>query len=166
MHRHKRDHRDEGQTKACSHFGKTADRHRSQRFIRQEKDRRLRSPCFVQKGKGGTVMSEIQDKDIKQEELTLQDEDEMIVRERIVMPCIPLRGLIVYPNTILHFDVGREKTIRALEAAMARDKILFVTAQKDENILIPTEDDYYRTGTVIKIKQMLKIQVITFSMIG
>lgn len=103
-------------------------------------------------------MSEIQDKDIKQEELTLQDEEEMIVRERIVMPCIPLRGLIVYPNTILHFDMGREKTIRALEAAMARDKILFVTAQKDENILIPTEDDYYRIGTVIKIKQMLKIQ--------
>ena len=78
--------------------------------------------------------------------------------EKLIMPCIPLRGLMLFPNTILHFDVGREKSIKALEAAMNRDKILFVSAQKDENILIPTRDDYYKTGTVIKIKQMLKIQ--------
>jgi len=78
--------------------------------------------------------------------------------ERITMPCIPLRGLLVFPNTILHFDVGREKSIKALEAAMNKDKILFVSSQKDENILIPTKDDYYNVGTVIKIKQMLKIQ--------
>lgn len=63
-----------------------------------------------------------------------------------------------FPNTILHFDVGREKSIKALEAAMNKDKILFVSSQKDENILIPTKDDYYNVGTVIKIKQMLKIQ--------
>ena len=81
-----------------------------------------------------------------------------IIQERLVMPCIPLRGLLLYPNTILHFDVGREKSIRALEAAMSRDKTLFVTAQKDESILIPTMNDYYTVGTVIKIKQMLKIQ--------
>ena len=74
------------------------------------------------------------------------------------MPCIPLRGLLVFPNTVLHFDVGREKSIKALEKAMASDKLLFVASQKDENILIPTEDDYYRVGTVVKIKQMLKIQ--------
>jgi len=74
------------------------------------------------------------------------------------MPCIPLRGLLIFPNTVLHFDVGREKSIKALEAAMASDKLLFVASQKDENILIPTEDDYYRVGTVVKIKQMLKIQ--------
>ena len=74
------------------------------------------------------------------------------------MPCIPLRGLLIFPNTVLHFDVGREKSIKALESAMANDKLLFVASQKDENILIPTEDDYYRVGTVVKIKQMLKIQ--------
>ena len=74
------------------------------------------------------------------------------------MPCIPLRGLLIFPNTVLHFDVGREKSIKALETAMANDKLLFVASQKDENILIPTEDDYYRVGTVVKIKQMLKIQ--------
>ena len=82
----------------------------------------------------------------------------MNTEERIPMPCIPLRGLLVFPNTILHFDVGREKSIKALEAAMNKDKILFVSSQKDENILIPTKDDYYNVGTVIKIKQMLKIQ--------
>ena len=89
--------------------------------------------------------------------MTQQDE-ELTVKERLVMPCIPLRGLLVYPNTILHFDVGREKSIKALESAMSKDKLLFVTAQKDESILIPTEKDFYETGTVVKIKQMLKIQ--------
>ena len=82
----------------------------------------------------------------------------MNMEERIVMPCIPLRGLLIFPNTVLHFDVGREKSIKALEAAMNNDKILFVSSQKDENILIPTREDYYKVGTVIKIKQMLKIQ--------
>ena len=89
------------------------------------------------------------------ENLTVQEEDK---EDILTMPCIPLRGLLVYPRTVLHFDVGREKSIRALEAAMNKDKILFVSSQKDENILIPTPDDYYKVGTVVKIKQMLKIQ--------
>ncbi len=78
--------------------------------------------------------------------------------ERMVMPCVPLRGLSVFPHTILHFDIGREKSVKALEAAMTADKQLFLTSQKDENILIPTPEDYYAVGTVVKIKQMLKIQ--------
>ena len=78
--------------------------------------------------------------------------------ERIVMPCIPLRGLSVFPRTILHFDIGREKSIKALEAAMEGDKLLFLASQIDENVLIPTQDDYYHVGTVVKVKQMLKIQ--------
>ena len=78
--------------------------------------------------------------------------------DSILMPCIPLRGLIVYPRTVLHFDIGREKSIKALEAAMAEDKLLFVAPQKDENVLIPTGDDFYHLGTVVKVKQMLKIQ--------
>ena len=80
------------------------------------------------------------------------------MKERIMMPCIPLRGLSIFPRTILHFDIGREKSIKALESAMNGDKLLFVTSQKDENILIPTPDDYYQVGTVVKVKQMLKIQ--------
>ncbi len=78
--------------------------------------------------------------------------------ERIVLPCIPLRGLSVFPRTILHFDIGREKSIKALEDAMNGDKLLFLVSQKDETILLPTPDDYYHVGTVVKVKQMLKIQ--------
>ena len=78
--------------------------------------------------------------------------------DRVVMPCIPLRGLSVFPRTILHFDIGREKSIKALEAAMATDKLLFLVSQKDDGILIPTQDDYYHVGTVVKVKQMLKVQ--------
>ena len=78
--------------------------------------------------------------------------------ENELMPCIPLRGLIVYPKTVLHFDIGREKSIKALEAAMETDKLLFVAPQMDEGVLIPTADDFYHTGTVVKVKQMLKIQ--------
>ncbi len=76
----------------------------------------------------------------------------------LTLPCIPLRGITVFPNTISHFDVGREKSVKALEAAMKNDKILFVVSQIDDSILIPTEDDYYTIGTVVKVKQMLKIQ--------
>jgi ATP-dependent Lon protease len=74
-----------------------------------------------------------------------------------VYPCVPLRGVTIFPNTVIHFDIGRDKSIRALESAMARDKILFVTSQKDDNILIPTFDDLYSLGTVVRVKQMLKI---------
>ncbi|MCI8608552.1 MAG: endopeptidase La [Firmicutes bacterium] len=74
------------------------------------------------------------------------------------IPCIPLRGLSIFPRTITHFDIGREKSIKALEYAMKNGKELFVVSQIDENILIPTEKDYYRVGTLVKVKQMLKIQ--------
>ncbi|MGF6375204.1 ATP-dependent Lon protease [Clostridiales Family XIII bacterium PM5-7] len=75
-----------------------------------------------------------------------------------ILPCIPLRGVSIFPNTVIHFDIGREKSIRALEKAMASDKILFVSTQRDDGVLIPTFDDLYEIGTVVKIKQMLKIQ--------
>ncbi len=75
-----------------------------------------------------------------------------------LFPCIPLRGVCIFPNTVVHFDIGRDKSIRALEKAMADDKLMFVSSQKDENVLIPTFDDIYTVGTIVKIKQMLKIQ--------
>lgn len=78
--------------------------------------------------------------------------------DRLIVPLIALRGLSVFPRTVLHFDVGREKSIKALEAAMAGDKYLFLASQKDENVLIPTPNDFYHVGTVVKVKQMLKIQ--------
>ncbi len=77
--------------------------------------------------------------------------------QNITMPCVPLRGLSVFPRTILHFDIGREKSVKALETAMATDKMLFLTSQKDENVLLPTPEDFYEIGTVVRVKQMLKV---------
>ncbi len=74
-----------------------------------------------------------------------------------VYPCVPLRGVSIFPHTIVHFDIGRDKSIRALEAAMASDRTLFVSTQMDENVLLPKFDDIYETGTLVKVKQMLKI---------
>lgn len=77
--------------------------------------------------------------------------------EKEIYPCVPLRGVSIFPNTVVHFDIGRDKSIKALEAAMAGGRMLFVTSQKDENILIPTFDDVYRVGTIVRVNQMLKI---------
>ena len=86
-------------------------------------------------------------------------EEEIMEEEtKTIYPCIALRGVSIFPNTVTHFDIGREKSIRALEKAMSKDKLLFVSTQKDENVLIPTFDDVYGIGTLVKIKQMLKIQ--------
>ncbi len=82
--------------------------------------------------------------------------DTMDVKE--ILPCVPLRGVTIFPNTVIHFDIGREKSIRALERAMATDKLMFVSTQRDDRILIPSIADVYTVGTVVRVKQMLKIQ--------
>lgn len=73
------------------------------------------------------------------------------------LPLIPLRGLSVFPYMVLHFDVGREKSIHALEEAMVNDQMIFLTTQKEAETDIPTEEDFYKVGTISKIKQMLKL---------
>lgn len=77
--------------------------------------------------------------------------------EFVELPMIPLRGLSVFPNMVLHFDIGREKSINALEKAMVNNQYIFLSSQKDENTDLPTPDDFYRIGTIAKIKQMLKL---------
>ncbi|MBQ8590549.1 MAG: endopeptidase La [Firmicutes bacterium] len=74
-----------------------------------------------------------------------------------VMPLIPLRGLTVFPEMGLHFDIGREKSIVALERAMMMNQTVFLVSQKDAETDLPTVDDFYHIGTVAKIKQMLKM---------
>ncbi len=74
-----------------------------------------------------------------------------------VMPLIPLRGLSIFPYMVLHFDIGREKSINALETAMVRDQMVFLAAQKDPDTDLPTIADFYGIGTIAKIKQMLKL---------
>lgn len=73
------------------------------------------------------------------------------------IPLLPLRGLLVFPNMVLHFDVGRDKSIGALEEAMVMDQKVLLVAQKDAKMDFPSEDEIYTTGTVAKIKQLLKM---------
>ena len=77
--------------------------------------------------------------------------------EFLELPMIPLRGLSVFPNMVLHFDIGREKSINALEKAMVNNQYVFLSSQMDENLDLPTPDDFYHIGTIGKIKQMLKL---------
>ena len=74
-----------------------------------------------------------------------------------IMPLIPLRGLTVFPNLVLHFDLGRERSITALERAMIMNQIIFLASQKDAEVELPAAADIYNIGTVAKIKQMLKL---------
>ena len=73
------------------------------------------------------------------------------------IPLLPLRGLIVFPSMVLHLDVGRQKSVRALEKAMVEDNMIFLCSQSAVNIEDPKPDDIFRVGTVSKIRQMLKL---------
>ncbi|MFT8320559.1 MAG: endopeptidase La [Bacillus sp. (in: firmicutes)] len=74
-----------------------------------------------------------------------------------IVPLLPLRGLLVYPTMVLHLDVGREKSVQALEKAMVDDHLIFLTMQKDMDMDDPSEEDLYKLGTLTKVKQMLKL---------
>jgi ATP-dependent Lon protease len=73
------------------------------------------------------------------------------------LPLLPLRGLSIFPYMVLHFDVGREKSIRALEEAMISDQLIFLVTQKDAHTDLPDTEDFYEVGTISKIKQLLKL---------
>lgn len=77
-------------------------------------------------------------------------------RER-EMAFIPLRGLTIFPNMVVHFDVGREKSVKALEQASMSNSEIFLCSQKDPKVENPKEDEYYHVGTVATIKQMIKM---------
>ena len=74
------------------------------------------------------------------------------------MPILALRGLAVFPDQTVHFDVGRPKSVRALEAAMKQDQTLLLIPQKDMQVDDPKLIDLYSVGTVAKVKQVLKTQ--------
>jgi len=70
---------------------------------------------------------------------------------------LPLRGLTIFPYLVLHFDVGRARSIAALEEAMVNNQEIFLVTQKDIKIEEPEIDDIYEVGTISKIKQLLKL---------
>lgn len=78
-------------------------------------------------------------------------------RSQITLAVIPLRGITIFPNMIIHFDVGREKSIAALEDAMKENGEIFLVSQVDPEIEEPSKEDVYFIGTISKIKQILKM---------
>lgn len=78
--------------------------------------------------------------------------------ERLMaLPLIPLRGISIFPNMIIHFDVGREKSKAAIEAAMEKQTDIFLATQKDYEIEDPEIGDIYNIGTICKVKQIIKL---------
>ena len=75
----------------------------------------------------------------------------------MVLPMVALRGLTVFPDMVIHFDVGREKSVAALEEAMMNNQLICVVAQKDVQVMDPGIDDIYRVGTVGRVKQIIKL---------
>lgn len=77
--------------------------------------------------------------------------------ERSTLPLIPLRGLTIFPSMVLHFDVGREKSIEAVDVAMLNDEDIFLAAQKQMELDNPSSSDISSIGTICKIKQIIKM---------
>lgn len=73
------------------------------------------------------------------------------------MPVIALRGLTVFPNVLIHFEVAREASVRALEAAMTAGSPVFLVGQKDIGVEKPGADDLYQVGTISNIRQILRM---------
>ncbi len=79
------------------------------------------------------------------------------ITEQREIPLLPLRGVLVFPYMVVHLDVGREKSITAIEEAMVADKELLLATQKEAQTDDPGEQDIYTIGTVAEIKQVLKM---------
>lgn len=74
------------------------------------------------------------------------------------MPAVALRGMILLPGMVAHFDVSRKRSIHAVEQAMMGEQKLFLVAQKEPEKEEPVEDDLYKTGIIVEVKQVIKLQ--------
>ena len=74
----------------------------------------------------------------------------------LTVPVLPLRGLVVFPKSLIHFDVGRQKSITAINKAMKNDQLIFLAAQKDASSNEPKLIDLFKTGVIAKVVQVLK----------
>ena len=80
-----------------------------------------------------------------------------VERQTHHLPAIALRGLVVFPNNLVHFEVGRDKSIAAIEWAMGTNSNVFLVAQKKMDTDEPTRDDLFTYGVVAEIKQVLRV---------
>lgn len=85
------------------------------------------------------------------------NEIEMEIEQVHVMPLIPLRGMTILPDTVIHFDLNREKSIKALEYAMVKGGKLFLVSQRNVEADVPKEEDLYHMGTIAEIRQITKL---------
>lgn len=80
-----------------------------------------------------------------------------MVENKRQIPLLPLRGLLVFPSMVLHLDVGRQKSVQAIEKVMEDDQQILLATQKEISIDDPTEEEIYRVGTLAKVKNLLKL---------
>ncbi|MDR2532899.1 MAG: endopeptidase La [Oscillospiraceae bacterium] len=73
-----------------------------------------------------------------------------------VMPALPMRGLVIFPGMVLHFDVGRDKSVHALKTAAAGNRKIFLVAQRDSSVSDPLFDEIYKIGVIAEIRQILR----------
>ena len=79
------------------------------------------------------------------------------IMKNIILPVIALRGMTVLPDMVIHFDISRKKSIHAIEKAMEGSQKVFLTAQKSVETADPSLEDLYETGTIARIKQIIKL---------
>lgn len=87
----------------------------------------------------------------------MSSENELPQLENLILPVVPLRDLVVYPHMVVPLFVGRENSIKALEAAMVENKKIFLVAQRKSTLDNPSPDDVFEIGTVSTILQLLKL---------
>ena len=73
------------------------------------------------------------------------------------LPVVALRGMTILPDMVIHFDVSRERSVKAIEQAMLREQRIFLVTQKDVQVEQPGPDDLYRIGTIAAVKQVIKL---------
>lgn len=84
-------------------------------------------------------------------------EDKHVIPEILSAPFIPMRGIVVYPKLTGHIDIGRKKSLAAVDYAMDHDRKLIMAAQLDDAVEDPKFDDVYQTGVLVKITQLLRL---------
>ena len=78
-------------------------------------------------------------------------------REIKDIPVLPLRGVTIFPEMVMHFDVGREKSLKAIEEAMKQNEMILAVSQRDADVDEPKQEDLYEIGTLVEIKQTVKV---------
>src|SRR6202041_310275 len=86
--------------------------------------------------------------------------------KRRIVPLLPLRDIIVFPHMVSQLFVGRERSINALDAAMTREKDIFLSAQKNAKTNEPSPEDIFKTGTLGTVRQLLRLADGTVKVLG